>query len=177
MKFSLASAVASLAAFSTLAAAAPTKKLAARVPTDTEDVVDDADSRVTYSGDWTHLTNLTQYDWDPASTLSYTNDPEGSVSIPYGKNYFGFSLIMGSKADRGRFSIQLGDKFWFDSADAHGTCSGNDCPEDDLFINFPRLYAENDDDQLVFKNVYSDDRVGGTPFLAFNYVQLHKINV
>ncbi|GAA5868060.1 hypothetical protein JCM8547_000792 [Rhodosporidiobolus lusitaniae] len=173
MRFSLVSAVAALAAFSTFAAAAPTKKLAARVPTDTEDVVDDADSRVTYSGDWMHLTNLTQYDWDPASTLSYTNDPEGSVSIPYGKDYFGFSLIMGSKADRGRFSIQLGDKFWFDSADAHGTCSGNDCPEDDLFINFPRCASLS----LVFKNVYSDDRAGGTPFLTFNYVQLHKINV
>ncbi|BGP42901.1 hypothetical protein JCM10449v2_006916 [Rhodotorula kratochvilovae] len=161
MKFSIASYTAALVALSSLATALPAQ-LSSRANTNTEDRFDDSDPRITYTGDWTHLTN--QGNTISEGTLSYSNSSQATIRIPYGKTHSGFYMRMGSKADRGQFSIFLGDDFWF-STTAKGDCVTN-CPENDLVVNFPRLIAPSEDTELVIQN----DSPG---FLAFDYIDLH----
>ncbi|GAA5907091.1 hypothetical protein JCM8208_004510 [Rhodotorula glutinis] len=149
---------------SALAAAVPAE-LSPRANTNTEDVIDDADSRVTYTGDWTHLKNQGN-SVAVGGTISYSRTSQASVSIPYGTSHEGFILYMGKKADRGQFSIFL-DDLWY-STTAVGPCTSNcDAPGDLMMINFPRLLSSNPNSRIIIQN----DSPG---YLAFDSISLHK---
>ncbi|GAA5998173.1 uncharacterized protein JCM10292_002373 [Rhodotorula paludigena] len=171
MMFSLASAATALVALSSVATAAPAPASLVerqRIPDPYPTVELFAnDSRITYNGKWTH----DSYSNSWSGALAYSNDPDANITIPYGFNYTGLTIIMGKKADRGYFDIALGNKFQY-TADAHGDCSGNDCPENTAAFT---LYAHADSDQLILRNSDGDSRIGdagGTPYLAINRIYL-----
>ncbi|GAA5921211.1 hypothetical protein JCM3775_004143 [Rhodotorula graminis] len=164
MHFSSHLAVLAALASSVFAAALPTE-LSPRSNTNTEDVIDDADPRLIYTGDWTHLKNQGNSVAN-AGTLSFSKTSQASVSIPYGTNHTGFYMFMGTKADRGQFSIFL-DDLWY-SASAEGSCTSNcDAAGNGMMINFPRLLAKSDQSRLIIQN----DSPG---YLAFDSISLHK---
>ncbi|GAA6012408.1 hypothetical protein JCM10207_007077 [Rhodosporidiobolus poonsookiae] len=172
MKFTLASAATALAASVSLVAAAPTN-LAARQYIPQREYSDEYqanDPRITYSGNWTHLSGLD----GPSPYVSYSNDPDASLSLLYG-NATGLTIIAGKKADRAHFDLFLGDKFhWV--GNLHGECTEN-CAENDADINFPLLYGHNDSETLTMSNVDGDSLVGGgPPYLAVSRLFLTREN-
>ncbi|GJN87976.1 hypothetical protein Rhopal_000931-T1 [Rhodotorula paludigena] len=178
MMLSLASAATALAALSSvaIAAPAPASLVERQVIPDPYPTVElfANDSRITYNGKWTHDTSSNSW----SGALAYSNDPDANITIPYGFNYTGVTIIMGKKADRGYFDIALGNKFQY-TADAHGDCSGNDCPENTAAFTFSRQVflpqASADSDQLILRNSDGDSRIGdagGTPYLAINRIYL-----
>lgn len=100
-------------------------------------------------------------------TISYSKSSQASVSVPYGTNHTGFILYMGKKADRGQFSIFVGDDLWY-STSAEGSCTSNcDAPGDLLMINFPKVISHDPNSRLIIQN----DSPG---YLAFDSISLHK---
>ncbi|GAA6000565.1 uncharacterized protein JCM10292_000488 [Rhodotorula paludigena] len=171
MKFSLATCFTALAATASFAAAVPTQ-LASRANTVTTSRVANSDPAVTYTGDWTRLANQGPANGiDPVGgTLAYTHDGNGEVSFLFGTGSSGFLLRTGKKADRGFFDIYLGDELIY-VGDAHGECT-SECSEADYEIVFAEgsLKPQDENTRMRIVNREYDSRVGGTPYLAFNYL-------
>ncbi|GAA5921212.1 hypothetical protein JCM3775_004144 [Rhodotorula graminis] len=154
MKLSL---VAAVAALSSLASAVPMYA--------TSVVVDDASPQVVFSGQWTHLKN--QGSGVNAGTLSYSNDPNARLTIPYGaKGYYGFKFATGAKVDRSTFGISVGPTFTI-HGNAKGTCKTN-CAENNVVLDVPRLTVD-DGSSLEFFNADPS----GASFIAFDAITLY----
>ncbi|GAA6030180.1 hypothetical protein JCM8097_009301 [Rhodosporidiobolus ruineniae] len=146
--------------------AAPTLQVRAPIPITGS--YQDSDPAVVYlpEGAWTHLTGQNETTHN-GGTESYTQDPSGSVDVPYDPRAEHFYVYAARKKDRGYFDVIYAGQV-IGVGDAHGDCEGDNCQWEQVFRTTNLPYADGYG-TVTIKNREYDSRVGGTPYLGFDW--------